>query len=181
MKYRELHKEEIRAYHKEYYKNNKEKTYLQSKKYSESHKDRKAASSKKYRESHKERHKEYLQRPKTKENAIKVAHNRRARQKELEATLTTEQWEQIKLYFNNKCAYCGKNKTLEQDHFLALHHGGEYTHNNIIPSCESCNKSKREKDFFIWYPKQRFYSKEREQKILKFLHYKNGIQQLSLF
>jgi hypothetical protein len=51
---------------------------------------------------------------------------------------------------------------------------------NIIPSCMKCNISKNNSDFFIWYPKQPSYSKSREKKILKYLGYKDKIQQLSL-
>mgnify|MGYP003489420683 CR=1 FL=1 len=79
----------------------------------------------------------------------------------------------IKLEFNNKCAYCGKEKPLSQEHFVALSKGGEFTINNIIPSCQNCNSSKRATDFFEWYPKFKHYSKKREQIILKFLNYNN--------
>jgi 5-methylcytosine-specific restriction endonuclease McrA len=84
--------------------------------------------------------------------------------------------------FDNKCAYCGKEKPLAQDHFVPLSKGGEYTNNNIICSCKSCNSSKSDKDFFEWYPEQLFYSKEREAKILKYLNYdkKTQTQQLAL-
>jgi hypothetical protein len=105
---------------------------------------------------------------------------RRAKKLQLDNTLTTEQWEQIKSYFNNKCCYCGKEAKLTQDHFIPLSKDGEYTHNNIVPCCLSCNSSKNEKDFFEWYPIYRHYSKRREQKLLKFLGYKDGIQQIEL-
>ena len=96
-------------------------------------------------------------------------------------TLTLKQWKQVKEYFENRCAYCGKKLPLAQEHFIALSKKGEYTINNIIPSCRVCNSSKIDKDFFEWYPKQKFYSKERERKILKYLGYKNNkIQQLKI-
>jgi 5-methylcytosine-specific restriction endonuclease McrA len=106
--------------------------------------------------------------------------SRRARERNLPNTYTAEQWDICKNHFNNFCAYCGEEKPLEQEHFLALSKGGEYTHNNIIPVCKSCNSGKQDNDFFDWYPKQDFYNKKREKKILKFLNYNNGIQQLSL-
>ena len=105
---------------------------------------------------------------------------RRSLKKQLLATLTTTQWEQTKKKFNNKCAYCGEKLSLVQEHFLALSKGGEYTTNNIIPSCVSCNSSKKDKDFFTWYPKFRHYNEKREKFILKYLNYKNKIQQLTL-
>jgi len=111
---------------------------------------------------------------------IKDAETRRARKEKLEATLTDNQWEDIKQRFDNKCAYCNKELPLAQEHFIPLSKGGEYTINNIIPSCKSCNSSKNSKSFCEWYPKYRYYSKRREKFILNFLHYKDGQQQLTL-
>ena len=105
---------------------------------------------------------------------------RRTLKKSLESTFTPKQWEQTKEHFNNSCCYCGKELPLEMEHLIALSKGGEYTSNNIIPSCKSCNCSKNNKDFFIWYPKYRHYSKKREKKILEFLNYKNEFQQLKI-
>jgi len=116
------------------------------------------------------------------------SHRYRARKKCLPATLTLEDWETIKESFNYKCAYCGLseeehldkyNTLLHQEHFIPLSKGGEYTHNNIIPSCKGCNCSKNDKDFFEWYPRQEFYNKEREKKILKYLNYKDKNNQQS--
>ena len=107
-------------------------------------------------------------------------HNRRSLKQKLQSTFTVKQWEQVKLYFSNHCAYCGKEDILHQEHFVSLSKGGEYTHNNIIPACKSCNSSKRDRDFFEWYPKQRFYSKKREKFLLLHLGYKDNAQQLSI-
>ena len=106
--------------------------------------------------------------------------HRRALKRELLSTFTKEQWAKTKMYFNGKCAYCDKELPLTQEHFKAVTDGGEYTTNNIIPSCQHCNSSKNNKNFFIWYPKYKYYSKRREAKILKFLNYNNKNQQLTL-
>ena len=112
---------------------------------------------------------------------IRIKHEiRRSRKKQLPSTLTLEQWEEIKVSFKDKCCYCGRKSLLAQDHFVPLIKDGEYTHNNIVPACKSCNSSKGTKVFTEWYPTFNLYSKEREQKILKYLNYKNGIQQLAL-
>jgi 5-methylcytosine-specific restriction endonuclease McrA len=103
-----------------------------------------------------------------------------ARKRDLPSTLTMEQWDTIKYAFDNKCCYCGQEKPLEQEHFIPLSKGGEYAHNNIVPACRSCNARKFNTPFEIWFPKQEFYSKKREQRILKFLNYKSDTQQLSL-
>lgn len=109
------------------------------------------------------------------------SHRRRARDQSLPSTLTTEQWENTKLYFNDSCAYCEAKEALTQDHFMPSLKGGEYTKDNIIPACKSCNSSKGAKSAFDWYPKQPSYSESREKKILKRLGYKNQRQQLSIF
>ena len=103
-----------------------------------------------------------------------------AKKKQLPHTLTFIQWNNIKNDFNHECAYCGQEKPLAQEHFIALSKGGEYTTNNIIPSCKSCNSSKGNRDFKKWYMKQEYYSKIRETKILNYLHYDGDIQQLRI-
>ena len=96
-------------------------------------------------------------------------HKREANLKSLEANLTKEQWENIKLTFDYSCAYCGEKLPLQQEHFIALDKGGGYTTRNIIPACQSCNCSKGNRDFYEWYPQHTHYSKEREEFILKTL------------
>ena len=156
IRYRQDNKEAIAEYIKEYYKQ-----------YAKDNKDTLKGKAKQYQ-------KEHLQEAcirNKKRDAIKHL---------LPATLTIAQWENIKLYFNNTCCYCGKELPLAQEHFIALSMGGEYTHNNIISACKSCNSSKQDRDFFVWYPMQPYYSKKREKKILKYLGYENKMQQLAL-
>lgn len=118
---------------------------------------------------------------KNKDKVNGYTHKRRAIARNLQATLTSKQWEQIKKDFNYQCAYCGEVKELTQDHFVPISRGGEYTRNNIVPACSSCNPSKGDKDFFDWYPLQDFYSAKREIKILKHLNYaKRNLQQIAL-
>jgi len=95
---------------------------------------------------------------------------RRAKELQLPYTLSLDEWESVKRYFDNKCCYCGKEKVLEQEHFIPLNSGGDYTANNILCSCKSCNSSKKASDFAIWYPKHKFYNKLRELKILSFIN-----------
>jgi len=101
---------------------------------------------------------------------------RRSLKNNLLATFTTKDWQETKLKFNNCCAYCGKEKLLTQEHFIALSKNGEYTVDNIIPSCQSCNSSKGNKDFFTWYLSFKYYSVVRQNHILEFLGYKNGVK-----
>ena len=105
---------------------------------------------------------------------------RNATKRSLPSTLTITQWENIKTFFDNRCCYCGEEKPLYQEHFVPLSKGGEYTLDNIICACGSCNSSKGPRNFFEWYPGYRYYSKKRERKILDFLNYKDNVQQLSI-
>jgi len=164
----DMQNKEVRAYYrKEYDAKNKDRFQARKRIQRAKVKDVKEKYRTEWRKNNPEKYKIYCQK-------------RRAKKNLLLNTLTEAQWEFIKNSFNNQCAYCGKTAVLEQDHFIPLTERGEYTHNNIIPSCKSCNRSKGTSFFSGWYPQQEFYSKRREAKILKFLNYKNEIQQLSL-
>lgn len=183
-KYKASHREDIKIKNQIYYRNNKDH-------YAEYGAEYRANNPEKVRE----RHKKYIE-----ENAHKIkayasaylktergkiikavaGQRRRNLKKSLESDFTPEEWELCKSAFGGKCCYCGEEKTLTQEHFVPLSSGGEYTKNNIIPACESCNKSKQNRDFYEWYPRQPFYNKTREKKILKYLNYNNKIQQLSI-
>lgn len=111
---------------------------------------------------------------------------REARKKQLPRTLTKAQWEECKNHFRDNqkilhCAYCNKTiKHASLEHFIPLSRGGWLVKNNVLPVCINCNSSKNDRDFFDWYPTKSFYSPEREKKILDYLGYKDGIQQLSI-
>lgn len=195
--YRKKHSDRLSEYNKEYRKRNLEKLLSYSKQYCVENKDKLVEQQHKYAKDNKEkiciRKKKYdlenaekilaYRKQYSKDNALQFrmrnAH-RRTLEKSLPSTLTILQWEKIKKDFNNKCAYCGKETNLVQEHFVALSKGGEYTTNNIIPSCQYCNSSKHDKNFFGWYSKYKYYSKKKEKVILKYLNYSKEIQQLTL-
>lgn len=94
---------------------------------------------------------------------------RRAREANTPSSLTEEEWQYIKTYFENKCAYCGKELPLERDHVVAVSKGGGLEYGNIVPACKSCNSSKSNKDLLTWYRSKSFWSQERETKINSFI------------
>jgi len=205
--YSKINKEKLADYKKEYYENNKEKStiyreknkdriskqrsqhYIKNKnrilkynnEYNALNRENKE-NTMKYYERNKINSKKWSINNKERDLANHRVQSQRRRSKKLLLpwTLTIIQWKSIQKSFNNKCAYCGKELPLVQEHFIALSKGGEYTSNNIIPSCHSCNSSKNNKDFFEWYPEYKDYTKKREKFILDYLHYKNNIQQLTL-
>jgi 5-methylcytosine-specific restriction endonuclease McrA len=198
-KYRKTHKEQVIIAHKEWYEKNKERYRLNGKLYVEQNREKVRQYKKQYAEQNKdkirerERHR-YLENKEKRINDSRIwkkanpekvsvsSQKRRALQKELPSTLNAEQWTAAKECFNNKCAYCGKETGLTQDHFIPLSKSGEYSASNIIPACINCNSKKHDLDFFEWYPRQEFYSKKREQKILKYLNYdpKTKYQQIAI-
>lgn len=102
-------------------------------------------------------------------NAINC-HKRKARKRETVIDYSTQIWEKCVKCFKDRCAYCGKSGgSLTQEHFIPLSRGGEYTEKNIIPACSWCNGSKKDRDFYEWYPQQKFYSPQRELEILDYL------------
>lgn len=165
-----LNRETIIIRNKKEYKNNpmiREKCKIQNIHWLSNNKDKVRLRCKIYNQSHHEQR--------------NMSNERRRTMKQLlPHTLTLIQWTNIKATFDNRCAYCGRELPLQQEHFIALSKGGEYTLNNIIPSCGSCNSSKRDKDFDIWYHQYRYYSKKRETVILKYLGYNNNEQQLKI-
>lgn len=161
--------DEIKAqkaeYYKNYMKNNPEqvnKRKERDKKRWENNKDKIREDKRKVRRANRERYNQYFQ---------KAAHKRRAQEKGLEASFTRLDWERALKHFNNSCAYCGAKGNLTKEHFIPVSNGGEYSVNNIIPVCRSCNCSKRDSNFFDWYSKQPFYNRTRELKLLKYLKY----------
>ena len=67
----------------------------------------------------------------------------RAQKRGLKSTLTEKEWQILLKKFNYSCAYCGKtNIKLVQEHVIPVSQGGEYTRDNIVPSCDACNKKK---------------------------------------
>jgi 5-methylcytosine-specific restriction endonuclease McrA len=58
---------------------------------------------------------------------------------------TFAEWEATCALFKNRCAYCGKAKSLTRDHNIPLSRGGTDDITNIVPSCLVCNSRKRTK------------------------------------
>lgn len=76
---------------------------------------------------------------------------RRAQLAGLTSTLTESQWEYAIAWFGGRCAYCGVTGVpLHQEHVVALSAGGGHVASNIIPACNRCNASKRDRPLEAW-------------------------------
>lgn len=181
-------KERILAQHKEYYENNKEKYLECCKEYREAHKEEtkiamhkyylanadkiKARSSlqfKNFTEEQMAHRKAYLKGYYSTESGRAYKrmkfHQRKALIDNLPNDFTKEEWESTVSLFGNRCAYCGEEKPLTQDHIIPVSKGGGYTKQNIVPCCGSCNSRKQDRDFIAWFKGMPFFSEERLEKI----------------
>jgi len=157
---------------KQWRKDNKEHMVEVNKRWYEENKEHSLELNKQWNDKNKEHNKEiHKQWCKGNPDRCKVInHRRRARKRDLEHTLTIEQWQETLSHFGNSCAYCGSTENITQEHFIPLSKSGVYTKNNIIPACGSCNSSKCNRDFEEWYPKQEFYDEEKSIYIIDFLN-----------
>lgn len=78
--------------------------------------------------------------------------------------------------FNNCCAYCGTDGDMQIEHVVPISKNGAHDIGNIVPSCMSCNLSKRSQDMEKWYVSQPFFSELRLSKIQNVLRPPGGVQ-----
>ena len=71
--------------------------------------------------------------------------------------VTKEEWEELKLKFNNKCADCKREIKLEMDHINPLSKGGVHHISNIQPLCRECNARKSNKIIGDIMPQQKLW------------------------
>ena len=113
-------------------------------------------------------------------NSDKIKEYNEYRDMNKKHTISTKEWTSCKKYFNNECAYCGLpiNKhyntyngevRLTDFHREHVDHNGANDLSNCVPSCKTCNSSKRKLIFEEWYTKQEFYKDERLNKIYQWL------------
>ena len=153
-----------KCYHEQWQYLHPDKTKEYQARYGERHRDRRLTSSRLWKQRNPEKIKQYkvthralsalwkrlhrwsdIKKTRLKERIQRQI--RKARNLLVPSSLTPEQWIAIKLVYKNKCAYCGKKTNrLTQDHVIPVSKGGGYTSSNIVPSCPSCNSSKRDRE-----------------------------------
>lgn len=180
-KYREKNKEafkvkyqEQKEYHKKqaakYWEENKERLIEQNKEWKRNNRDKIVAYKKENRIKLNAQERTRRRTPEGKRKAQMIRNKYFSRRSLLREDFTLSEWESCLEHFDYTCAYCGGDEgTLEQDHFIALTKGGEYTKKNIVPACRSCNASKGNRDFYKWYKNRDSYSAERECTVIKYV------------
>lgn len=78
------------------------------------------------------------------EKSVAKVERRRARKEGVNRiSLSAAQWEEIKVAFNHRCAYCNrKMQRLTQDHITPFVENGDHHLHNVVPACKSCNSRK---------------------------------------
>lgn len=134
-KYRQSHKREEVKRHSEYRLSHKIEITEKDRKYYQSHKIEES-----------ERSRKYGLTEKGKLSRKRRNHNRRTLMRNIQATLTVEQWSKILIIQKNKCNICGKRFSITLpstiDHIIPLSKGGTLVFENVQALCRSCNCSK---------------------------------------
>jgi 5-methylcytosine-specific restriction endonuclease McrA len=97
-----------------------------------------------------------------------LAHTRRVKERIAEGFSTKIESFRIRMEEIGECVYCGSRENLTIEHLLPISKGGTNELHNLFPACKKCNFSKGAKDWIEWYRDQKFYSLDRECKIIKF-------------
>jgi len=97
----------------------------------------------------KRRRAKWLQTPNGKAYHNRKCERRRARKANAVSTLTAAEWQEILVQYDFRCAYCGKQKPITQDHIIPLTKDGNHTRDNVIPACKLCNSKK---GVNLWQP-----------------------------
>lgn len=77
-----------------------------------------------------------------------IAQRRRARLKN-NGIFTVSKREIVALY-SSPCFYCGSTSQITADHVVPIARGGSHSVGNLVPACDSCNKSKNDRTIMEW-------------------------------
>lgn len=142
-------RERMASYFKQYYADHREEQIRAAKAWREQNPDRMFETRRVYRERNKERiaakkRADYRANPQW----ILNAHARR--QGNIgDAKISKKQWLSLMRMYQWRCFYCGealstkKNRTV--DHIIPLSRGGAHSMLNLVPSCRTCNISKKDR------------------------------------
>ena len=95
-----------------------------------------------------------------KERAVIKKLARKSKERFLKSDLTANEWKQTLQYFGGRCAYCGEDKEIHEEHFIPVKLGGGFTKDNIIPACRRCNLDKGSKHPEEWLSDRKYLYNE---------------------
>jgi len=98
-----------------------------------------------YYEREKKYHRLYIKTDKGKITLQRNKAKRRAKERNIINTLTLQEWEDVLIEFNHKCAYCNSKTGLVKEHIIPISKGGNNVRENVVPSCGICNSKKGNK------------------------------------
>jgi hypothetical protein len=86
------------------------------------------------------------------ERAKRQAYNqtRKGRKRKNGGSVAPNDWVRLVRRFNGLCAYCGVQPSTSMDHVIPLSRGGRHTIGNVLPTCVSCNSTKRNRLLIEW-------------------------------
>jgi 5-methylcytosine-specific restriction endonuclease McrA len=153
-KYKEKNRDRISEYSKQYYEKNKEKKKEYDKEYRIKNRDHRLVRGREYhfknRDKLNEQKKQYF-----KENPH-IAFNNSMQRCDLigDEEITKDMWFDVMMSTSFKCRYCEIDLTTSNrslDHIVPLtKKGAPADIDNLVPSCKSCNSSKRERLLKDW-------------------------------
>lgn len=68
-----------------------------------------------------------------------------------DGSVTPEAVQAVFESFGCRCAYCGSDGPLQEEHVVPVSKGGPHIIENIVPACQSCNASKGDAEVDVWY------------------------------
>jgi 5-methylcytosine-specific restriction endonuclease McrA len=150
--YRAANLERLREADRLYHQNNLEKRRQKDRDSYQRHAAKRRAKSQRWRKENPEKRRagsrRWLENNREKDRAS--TRLRRARRKAVAINdFTEEQWRALCKTVGYRCCYCGKKfpfDKLEPDHLTPYAKQGNNTLQNILPACEFCNSSKKDRD-----------------------------------
>lgn len=151
--YRQTHREELLEYQKQYYQDHRKEKLEYYKQWRQSHREEILKKAKQYHQEHREGRLKYMkqyskcwsQTPYGRAQYLINTYRRNDRQHNRGDCTLTAKWV-VDNIFNRSCLYCGEEdwKTLGCDR---IDNSLPHTPQNVVCSCEKCNKKRHTKDF----------------------------------
>lgn len=152
-KYRDRHRETLRAAGRAYSKKNQSKSKQCKKEWREANPFQSTKNNRSYYQLHKAETYERGRAWNLKNPGRSAANSRRRRARLGGGILRLPggAWQFLLDVYANRCAYCLKRTKLEQDHVAPISRGGTHSVDNIVPACQHCNRSKGDRPILFFF------------------------------